>query len=1854
MSDKSPQLSLIAQVALKLIVAEYERLEENSPAMLRFDCLDRDVLTACINTISRYVEVEDADIEVLLPGDLVNEDEIENKKILFKGNAAAIRNKTQNKRLLVFANGNGRTGEDTLRLVSSIKERDILSYYRGWECALRERYKLNSQDAKQIVAMFEGFNSVMSRGLRVSSDFVVSVTKAIAEDKLLIADAVNKNLKLLDFPKYREAMPSPTYYGDKVKWKKTFETIEEIPTDFLNEQHYFLKKDLETRFREFEEDIKQNSYAVEVYKSLIYKDKKHEWRDLLALEWKSDKLCEFVGLKTTRKKKLDLGKETLNYMQCEASDILARTIPGLDETVQDFLKNFNERISLEEDKDSRERVHLFFAEIQPTIEKNASLEKKWERLLYKKKITGSDFVSLLLQATKQLSGQEDFESIQDPVLLVRCRLGAKKILEGKNHEMIGCFSLLYRSLETLCRDVVFFRMKNLNLEKTNGLNPLFHFSEAKKRLNSKKSDIQKDVKSLSKDALCLDFDVYIISRDEVDKDISKRSSVLVSWYIPKNNIALSLSKDWNVLSSSSEKKKLLRVIFGKNFKQSNRRGLISEITLSDVSSFGLTSGALLCRNGPNLTNLEDYFEKMLSGEAVESLSDGLPKIKKAWTDFVEKYANSVRAILSKGLGSQHVPEMHRSYINLLNVVCDYAKLSQDFRTQAFSCLLSIGVFTFVDNKSSYALVAPWNPMRLFELHREFIIKAGLIRLIIEKKEKLANTSEELDNALTQAGQKRCPNFVVAPLNPYEENQKLQCEELLTPIEHSFGYSLFSRTTGPSCRATVCMNETTVREIADVSVNSYLRLMPDATNWLRILLPDEISPRFPIDVMSGILKELPEDNNLTIAVGGMGAKKYDKEEESLLYQGLTRETAKVSPEEESSSLSNTIKSRTEFRVLRGNGEFQSIAGKGLPPFDVAYIDRFFTYKAKQGWIRLPKRQCADDPYSLNSLIQHRSRRLVQIGEEYTSTTLLVEDEVTNAGHIYVNAVRWLVAGETAVDSEDDYYYYPCLSLNCNSQAIKNDINNLHKVAHWVVTSNNLIDRRQLIGDQIKIVRYKNDARTGKTSIVSSKIPTDLLSERIANRIMEISRRESEAGCRTMANAVLEASYKISGYVALRSARQDRNANEIIGLVLSNWLALAEGQYLATNQGEETLATGSFLLDDFEALASNSKRRADLFCMTLSKKNGRCILHLCITEAKFCGTQSCSEMKSKSQEQLLATMKWLSRVLSDTGSNLAQIERPIWFSRFADMVMLFSKADIVGKSVKSDDIISFADSVNRGDFDLTINGISHVFIHDLDRNAEVERIGQNKEESNAYQVVLGTEDIANLLKLLLERKDEYSHVVRIFKELGFTPSFHNVNLVKPWEWEAKLAEGMIVPANKVTDSTQTNFVSDEEEREIGFATPLVKEPDVVQEQRGRIQRERSSEEDQNAVLSSAISKQHSSSSTFKPNFVTEGIFAPSFADCVSLRGGVLSYSQEKEEWAKKATNNLKYFLLGKGIPAKIKRYKITPNGCLVAFEGEEKLNTREISNLQEALLSTRAINIVFAKPMPGEFLIFFNDASGRRESVSMWTAWNRRTECSRKAGINLSFIVGFKETDGELLYLNPIEHDPHTLIAGTTGSGKTVLMQTMLLDMAATNPSSKLKFYIIDPKGGLDYIPITRLPHMAAPLICEKDEAKVLLQKIVDEMERRYKLFASASAKNLERYNSVVRKEDQLPVLFVIHDELPNWMVQPEYAKSVTSVVTQLATKSRAAGIYLIFLAQRPDKEVLPMQVRDNLGNRLVLKLPANTSEIALGEKGAENLLGKGHMVAKLGNALNYVQVPYLNDDEIAEAVDAISSADREWK
>lgn len=124
-------------------------------------------------------------------------------------------------------------------------------------------------------------------------------------------------------------------------------------------------------------------------------------------------------------------------------------------------------------------------------------------------------------------------------------------------------------------------------------------------------------------------------------------------------------------------------------------------------------------------------------------------------------------------------------------------------------------------------------------------------------------------------------------------------------------------------------------------------------------------------------------------------------------------------------------------------------------------------------------------------------------------------------------------------------------------------------------------------------------------------------------------------------------------------------------------------------------------------------------------------------------------------------------------------------------------------------------------------------------------------------------------------------------------------------------------------------------------------------------------------------------------------------------------------------------------------------------------------------------------------------------------------------------------------------------------------------------------------------------------------------------------------------------------FLIHDEFAEWMLTEEYREAVTAIVSRLGVKARAAGIHLIFAAQRPDAHVMPIQLRDNLGNRLILKVASiGTSEIALGTKGAEQLLGLGHMAARLSGEpmIVFAQAPFLSDTDIEAAVAAIAAAD----
>jgi S-DNA-T family DNA segregation ATPase FtsK/SpoIIIE len=328
--------------------------------------------------------------------------------------------------------------------------------------------------------------------------------------------------------------------------------------------------------------------------------------------------------------------------------------------------------------------------------------------------------------------------------------------------------------------------------------------------------------------------------------------------------------------------------------------------------------------------------------------------------------------------------------------------------------------------------------------------------------------------------------------------------------------------------------------------------------------------------------------------------------------------------------------------------------------------------------------------------------------------------------------------------------------------------------------------------------------------------------------------------------------------------------------------------------------------------------------------------------------------------------------------------------------------------------------------------------------------------------------------------------------------------------------------------------------------------------------------------------------------------------------------------------------------------------VRLAGSDRLRVEDIEAKRTQLLTTHAINLVTVQPKPGEIVVTI--ASAKRQSVSLWDLWSRRSINRNVAGINTSFVLGLQEINGSLLYLNLggefgglSTHEPHSLVAGATGSGKSVLLQAILLDIAATNPKNLAQIILIDPKMGVDYSALEDLPHMREKIIVTRERSTEVLSGLVDEMERRYTLFAAARARDLTTFNGKSLPEARLPMLFLVHDEFADWMLDDGYKGSVSAAVQRLGVKARAAGIHLIFAAQRPDKDVMPMQLRENLGNRLILKVASEaTSKIALDRPGAELLLGKGHLAAKLNGeqGLVFAQAPFLSDADIEAAVESI--------
>jgi len=334
----------------------------------------------------------------------------------------------------------------------------------------------------------------------------------------------------------------------------------------------------------------------------------------------------------------------------------------------------------------------------------------------------------------------------------------------------------------------------------------------------------------------------------------------------------------------------------------------------------------------------------------------------------------------------------------------------------------------------------------------------------------------------------------------------------------------------------------------------------------------------------------------------------------------------------------------------------------------------------------------------------------------------------------------------------------------------------------------------------------------------------------------------------------------------------------------------------------------------------------------------------------------------------------------------------------------------------------------------------------------------------------------------------------------------------------------------------------------------------------------------------------------------------------------------------TDFLEKILLDFGVEGKIKKISQGPVVTLNEFEPAAGIKVSKIINLSEDIARNTSSESARISTIPGRNTIGIELPNSSRENVYLSEILSHN-DFSKKE-IKLPIALG-KNISG-----NPIIGDltsmPHLLIAGTTGSGKSVCINTIILSLLYRHTPDKCKFILIDPKM-LELSTYEDVPHLLCPVITKPKKAASVLGWVVKEMENRYRLMTKEGVRNIDGYNS--KHKLAMPYIVVIVDEMSDLMLVA--GKEIENYIQKLSQMARAAGIHIIMATQRPSVDVITGTIKANFPTRISFQVTSKIdSRTILGEQGAEQLLGKGDMLyMSSANKMVRIHAPFVSENEI---------------
>jgi len=1434
----------------------------------------------------------------------------------------------------------------------------------------------------------------------------------------------------------------------------------------------------------------------------------------------------------------------------------------------------------------------FFERRTDALEKDTPLFLEWEDFVHGKKIECVDLF------------QGIFECVQRSIRGLSSVEGAYVVLEGRQQKKPNSF------MEMNQRACEYFERAYGSLEARTSKKIQFDetlICNYTKDVLSKIKDKPK-FKGTNKSgrATTLNFLVSVFQKQQ-GGTVRKVVTLSLAWKFPINSVLGQEKADFDAISRFHAQRGTTLVECLAEYEVVGRKGLPVSLSLENIEGFadvarGGGRGAFIPAQD-RIKSLTSQWKETLKNAVSRHwlLPDQVSELSSNFESFEAIYSEVVLALRKCSLGGEKVADVANAYrVLLLNI---NQLRHQDARRQLLRIILRVGLAQVQRSgrRPPMAVICPWHPLRMeASTARQHQILALLDKLLGKDRPPFS------DGANGALFFREVEQLLAHPLYPEMTVIWENTQAYPRVVTQAFASYTLHQPPEPS-------NELAMPALDDESSSAaatiehemieYLRLQPHERDNFSILLYNCDSPALPTAVVACInrINATREDDKITCQVMLMHR---DEDHLRQIYRDLVSRgvDTEADPTEASGDFLAKVRVNiTAANRLRREGRSQ--------PVDIAYCRDLISQEAKPHWEWLTRE--TSPPKELQP---HQWSRRLPVSEGDRKVQLqLVCPAQTETGWAYLYSLAILCAP----GADDAWTVGKCpvlmRCLDFDDQSVDRVFKETHELATWVINQDELLDRKLLEARHIKVIRYVQSTTHGRNLIISSDARETLLVNTLKEKLKALLTSNTPDGViDQLCKQFMVDANKISGGLVLKAARRANNTNELLGMVLSRYLVQSE---LGLNR-----PTAWCFLDDYSQWLGKKEGAniADLLVLApKTNEDGSMHLDIVVTEAKFITHDALGAAATTSAKQLMDTLSQLTEAMD---GDARTIDQDIWLARLSDLLV---SQTVVASGQPPLDTSAWRRAIRQRKCTVSIWGYSHVFVnepHDL--TAQVSQVrgipaGNGRATLDSLQETFGP---GHVRELIIQYHDSNHKATAELRLRNGHPAFGKSKLYHL----ASKAEGK--------ELVKKGAEKDPPDDSLGGSAALPKpEPPAP------ISPQNVASEGQ--VIGSSLVPANGSSIKNNDN---AGKSSAPLIEFLESRAGTFQNSEEEgQSWLAEVTTQLRQALVTRGLPAKIIdgfAPILTPNAGIIKLQGSKDLTVQAVESRADEIFTSDGVKIINISPESGRVSIAVERPN--RQVLHTEPVLLAYLRSYNQQALGEKLLVGIREEDGKPLLLDPF-NQPHTLIAGITGSGKSVLMQNLILSIAATRPPDEAHIYLIDPKFGVDYRPLDELPHVelgSGGIIDDPINAVEILAGLVEEMNNRYELFKQAKVPNILAYRRTTGKP--LPTLWIIHDEFADWMQTEEYKDAVPNIVGRLSVKARAAGIFLLFATQRPDKDVMPMQLRSQLGNRLILKVDnAGTAEIAMGNKnsGAEKLLGRGHMLAKTGDTAEpvFAQVPFID-------------------